>query len=391
MITFEEAYGTVMKYVFETESETIPFSDTWGRILDENIASDIDMPPFNRSAVDGYACSRIDLTYDLEVIEVIPAGKEPLRTVGEKQCSKVMTGAIVPDGCDVVFMIEDSEILQDGRIRFTGTDPKLNISYKGEDVRRDDVVISKGKRIQPQDIALMASVGHTSVRVKKKPVVGIISTGDELIDPSGYPAVSQIRNSNASQLAAQVKRAGGAAVDYGIAPDNETVTFEIIEKSIKESDIVIITGGVSMGDFDFVPSVLGRAGVKIQFDRVNVQPGKPTTFGTHSKAVVFGLPGNPVSSFIQFEVLVRPFINKMMGYTWIPLEYDLPLGIDFDRKSSGRLGFIPVTINTNKEVIPVNFHGSAHLAALSDTEGIIAMKPGIQSLKKGEIVNVRQI
>jgi molybdopterin molybdotransferase len=391
MITFEEAYGTVMKYVFETESETIPFSDTWGRILDENIASDIDMPPFNRSAVDGYACSRIDLTNDLDVIEVIPAGKEPLRTVGEKQCSKVMTGAIVPDGCDVVFMIEDSEILQDGRIRFTGIDPKLNISYKGEDVRRDDVVIRKGKRIQPQDIALLASVGHTSVRVKKRPVVGIISTGDELIDPSGYPAVSQIRNSNASQLAAQVKRAGGAAVDYGIAPDNETVTFEIIEKSIKESDIVIITGGVSMGDFDFVPSVLGRAGVKIQFDRVNVQPGKPTTFGTHSKAVVFGLPGNPVSSFIQFELLVRPFINKMMGYTWIPLEYGLPLGIDFDRKSSGRLGFIPVTINMNKEVIPVNFHGSAHLAALSDTEGIIAMKPGIQSLKKGEIVNVRQI
>jgi molybdopterin molybdotransferase len=391
MITFEEAYGTVMNYVFETESETIPFSDTWGRILDENIASDIDMPPFNRSAMDGYACNRIDLTNDLDVIEVIPAGKEPLRTVGEKQCSKVMTGAIVPHGCDVVFMIEESEILQDGRIRFTGIDPKLNISYKGEDVKRGEIVIKKGKRIQPQDIALMASVGHTSVRVKKRPVAGIISTGDELIDPSGYPAVSQIRNSNASQLAAQIKRAGGAAVDYGIAPDNETVTFEIIEKSIKESDIVIITGGVSMGDFDFVPSVLERAGVKIQFDRVNVQPGKPTTFGTHSKVVVFGLPGNPVSSFIQFELLVRPFINKMMGHTWIPLEYELPLGIDFDRKSSGRLGFIPVTINMNKEVIPVNFHGSAHLAALSDTEGIIAMKPGIKSLKKGEIVNVRQI
>ncbi len=333
MITFEEAYGTVMKYVFETETETIPFSDTWGRILDENIASDIDMPPFNRSAVDGYACNRIDLTNDLDVIEVIPAGKEPLRTVGEKQCSKIMTGAIVPGGCDVVFMIEESEILQDGRIRFTGIDPKLNISFKGEDVRRGDVVIKKGKRIQPQDIALMASVGHTSVRVKKRPVAGIISTGDELIDPSGYPALSQIRNSNASQLAAQVRRAGGVAVDYGIAPDNETVTFEIIEKSIKECDIVIITGGVSMGDFDFVPSVLERAGVKILFDQVNVQPGKPTTFGTHSKAVVFGLPGNPVSSFIQFELLVRPFINKMMGYTWIPLEYELPLGIDFDRKS----------------------------------------------------------
>ncbi len=391
MITFEEAYGTVMKYVIETETETIPFSDTWGRILDENIASDVDMPPFNRSAVDGYACNRIDLTNDLDVIEVIPAGKEPLRTVGEKQCSKIMTGAIVPGGCDVVFMKEESEILQDGRIRFTGIDPRLNISLKGEDVRRGDIVIKKGKRIQPQDIALMASVGHTSVRVKKRPVAGIISTGDELIDPSDYPALSQIRNSNASQLAAQVKRAGGAAVDFGIAPDNETVTFGIIEKSIKECDIVIITGGVSMGDFDFVPAVLERAGVKILFDRVSVQPGKPTTFGTHSKAVVFGLPGNPVSSFIQFELLVRPFINKMMGYTWIPLEYKLPLGIDFERKSSGRLGFIPVTINMNKEVIPVNYHGSAHLAALSDTEGIIVMKPGIKSLKKGEIVNVRQI
>lgn len=391
MITFEEAYETVMKYVFETESETIPFTDSWGRILDENIASDIDMPPFNRSAVDGYACNRIDLANDLDLIEVIAAGKEPLRTVGEKQCSKVMTGAIVPHGCDVVFMIEESEILQDGRIRFTGIDPKLNISYKGEDVKRGEVVIKKGKRIQPQDIALMASVGHTFVRVKKKPVVGIISTGDELIDPSGYPAVSQIRNSNASQLAAQIKRAGGAAVDYGIAPDNETFTFEIIEKSIKASDIVIITGGVSMGDFDFVPSVLARAGVKIHFDRVNVQPGKPTTFGTHSKAVVFGLPGNPVSSFVQFELLVRPFINKMMGYTWIPLEYELPLGTDFERKSSDRLAFVPVTINMNKEVIPVNFHGSAHLAALTGTEGIIAVKPGIKSLKKGEIVNVRPI
>ncbi len=267
MITFEEAYGIVMKYVFETETETIAFSDTWGRILDENIASDIDMPPFNRSAVDGYACNRIDLTNDLDLIEVVQAGKEPLRTVGEKQCSKIMTGAIVPGGCDVVFMKEESEILHDGKIRFTGIDPKLNISYKGEDVRKGDVVIKKGKYIQPQDIALMASVGHTSVRVKKKPVIGIISTGDELIDPSGYPALSQIRNSNASQLAAQVKRAGGTAVDFGIAPDDETVTFGIIEKAIKECDIVIITGGVSMGDFDFVPAVLERAGVKILFDQ----------------------------------------------------------------------------------------------------------------------------
>jgi molybdopterin molybdotransferase len=192
-------------------------------------------------------------------------------------------------------------------------------------------------------------------------------------------------------LNAQVKRAGGIGVDYGITPDNESVTYEIIKKAIRESDIVIITGGVSMGDFDFVPSVLDRAGVKILFDRVNVQPGKPTTFGIHSKAIVFGLPGNPVSSFIQFELLVRPLINKMMGYNWMPHELKIPMAVDYQRKSSERLGLIPVHINKYMEVMPVDFHGSAHITALSDSDGIVAMKPGIKSLTKGEIVNVRQI
>jgi molybdopterin molybdotransferase len=391
MITFEEAFGIVTRSVFETETETIPFPDSFGRILDEDIVSDIDMPPFNRSAVDGYACHATDLKADLEVMEIIAAGKVPSRKVGKNQCSKIMTGAMVPEGCDVVFMVEESENLQNGKIRFTGIDPKLNISLKGDDVRTGDIVIKKAKFIQPQDIAIMASVGHTEVRVKKRPLVGIISTGDELIDPSDIPGISQIRNSNAYQLGAQVTRAGGEGIDYGIAPDNESVTFEMLEKAIHESDIVIITGGVSMGDFDFVPSVLEHAGVKILFDRVNVQPGKPTTFGVHAKAVVFGLPGNPVSSFIQFELLVRPMINKMMGYNWIPTEYKLPMAVDYVRKSSVRLGFVPVIIDKNMEVMPVDIHGSAHLTALSYSDGIIALKPGIRSLIKGEIVNVRQI
>ena len=391
MITFEAAFKIVMESVFETRTETIPFTDSSGRILDEDIKSDIDMPPFNRSAVDGYACHRIDINNELEVIEVISAGKKPMQIVGKNQCSKIMTGAIVPDGCDVVFMVEESGNFSNGKIRFSGTDLKLNISVKGEDVRTGDVVLKKGKLIQPQDVAVMASVGHTKVNVKKKPVVGIISTGDELINPSDFPAISQIRNSNAYQLDAQVTRAGGTAIEYGIAPDNENITYEIIQKAIHECDIVIITGGVSMGDFDFVPGVLIRSGVKILFDRVNVQPGKPTTFGVHSKAIVFGLPGNPVSSFIQFEMLVRPLINSMMGYTWIPREQKLPLSINYERKSSDRMGLIPVFINKDLEVVPVDFHGSAHITALSYSDGVITMKPGIRSLIKGEVVNVRQI
>jgi molybdopterin molybdotransferase len=391
MITFEAAFKIVMESVFETRTETIPFTDSSGRILDEDIKSDIDMPPFNRSAVDGYACHRIDINNELEVIEVISAGKKPMQIVEKNQCSKIMTGAIVPDGCDVVFMVEESGNFSNGKIRFSGTDLKLNISVKGEDVRTGDVVLKKGKLIQPQDVAVMASVGHTKVNVKKKPVVGIISTGDELINPSDFPAISQIRNSNAYQLDAQITRAGGTAIEYGIAPDNENITYEIIQKAIHECDIVIITGGVSMGDFDFVPGVLIRSGVKILFDRVNVQPGKPTTFGVHSKAIVFGLPGNPVSSFIQFEMLVRPLINSMMGYTWIPREQKLPLAINYERKSSDRMGLIPVFINKDLEVVPVDFHGSAHITALSYSDGVITMKPGIRSLIKGEVVNVRQI
>ena len=391
MITFEEAFKIVMEYVFETKTETIPFTDSYNRILDEDIISDIDMPPFDRSAVDGYACHRIDLNNELEVVEVIAAGKVPVQKVGKNKCSKIMTGAIVPDGCDVVIMVEESEILTGNRIRFTGIDPKLNMSFRGEDVRKGDIVLKKAKVIQPQDIAIMASVGHTKVSVKKKPLVGIISTGDELVNPSEIPGISQIRNSNAYQLAAQIARAGAEGYDYGIAADDETITFKIIEKAIQECDIVIITGGVSMGDFDFVPSVLESAGVKILFDRVNVQPGKPTTFGLHPKSLVFGLPGNPVSSFIQFEMLIRPLINKMMGHNWRHPVQNLPLGVNYERKSSARLGFIPVKINEKMEAIPVDFHGSAHITALSDSDGIIVLQPGIKFLRKGETVNVRQI
>lgn len=391
MITFEKAFEIVMNSVFKTGTETISFKKSAGRILDEDVLSDMEMPPFNRSAVDGYACHRGDLSNELEVLEVIKAGKEPSMVVGKNQCSKIMTGAIVPDGCDVVIMVEDVETLISGKIRFTGKDPKRNISFRGEDSKIGDVVLHSGKLIKPHDIAVMATFGQTNVVVRKKPLAGIISTGDELVEPFTVPGISQIRNSNAYQLLAQVERAGGTGTYYGIAPDIEEATFNIIQKAINENDIVILTGGVSMGDFDFVPTVLKQAGVEILFDQVNVQPGKPTTFGVHPKAVVFGLPGNPVSSFIQFETLVRPFINLMMGYSWKPIEEKLPMAVRFERKSSVRMGWIPVVINENQEVEPIDFHGSAHISALPYSDGLISVNAGTGIIEKGEIVSVRQI
>jgi molybdopterin molybdotransferase len=391
MTSFDEAYEIVMNSAFDTGSETIPFMASCGRILAEEIHSDIDMPPFDRSAVDGYACHMSDLANEMELIEIIAAGKVPLHNVGKNQCSKIMTGAIVPQSCDIVFMVEESEILESGKIIFTGSDPKLNISHKGEDVRKGDIVLKKGKFIKPQDIAVLASVGHLDVLVKKMPRLGIISTGDELVEPEVLPAISQIRNSNAYQLLSQVTRAGGKGKYYGIAPDVEETTFEIILKAINENDIILLTGGVSMGDFDFVPAVLKRADVRILFDQVNVQPGKPTTFGVHSQSLVFGLPGNPVSSFVQFETLVRPLICKMMGFNWKPAELKLPMAVNFERKSSARMGWIPIVITGNNEVAPVDIHGSAHITALPEADGLISVEAGLKKLEKGEIVSVRQI
>jgi molybdopterin molybdotransferase len=237
----------------------------------------------------------------------------------------------------------------------------------------------------------MASVGCTAVKVNRLPVIGVISSGDELVEPHESPGLSRIRNSNAYQLMAQAKSAGCSANYYGIAGDDEQETFKMVKKGLTECDILLLTGGVSMGDFDFVPLVLERAGIKLLFSRVNVQPGKPTTFGVHPGCLVFGLPGNPVSSFIQFEMLVRPLIYNMMGNEWKPFACELPMQVAYNRRSSDRLGFIPVIITDQREVLPVEYHGSAHISSMSVAHGIIEIVPGRKIFEKGEIVSVRQI
>lgn len=383
MISFEEAYKIVMDSAFRTGTETVAFAEATGRILAEDIFSDSDMPPFNRAAVDGYACRKTDLGKSLEMVEVIAAGHEPLKELRDGQCARIMTGAIVPDGCDVVFMVEDSEILSSGKVRFAGKNTKENISRLGEDVRNGDLVLKKGKLIMPQDIAVLASFGHVCVQVKKKPDVAVISTGDEIIEPDKQPGRAQIRNSNAYQLLSQTKMAGGNGRYYGIVPDTGDIAYEVIARAISENDLVILTGGVSMGDFDFIPSFLVRAGVKILFDRINVQPGKPTTFGLHPGAIVFGLPGNPVSSFIQFETLIKPLLHKMSGSDWKQKSFRLPIGTRYERKSFSRKGWIPVYLNEDNEAIPVEYHGSAHITSLSYSEGIISVLPGIGVIEKG--------
>ncbi len=391
MIKFEEAIRIVTDSAFITGTEEIDFISSMGRVIAENILSDIDIPPFNRAAVDGYACRKDDLTSDLEVAGVISAGTEPLPPPGKDQCFKIMTGGVVPEKCDMVFMVEDAEVLPSGKVRFRGFSLKNNISLRGEDIKAGTTVLQAGKIIEPQDIAVMASAGCSRVKVRKKPKLAVISSGNELVEPSRIPAPGQIRDSNSYQLMAQAERAGASPGFYGIARDDENETFQLISRAISENEIVVITGGVSMGDYDFVPSVMERAGVTILFTKIAVQPGKPTTFGLHPEALVFGLPGNPVSSFIQFEVLVRPLIEVMTGSITRQKELIMRMGSDYSRRTADRMGWHPVSIDPDGYAIPVEYHGSAHIASLSGADGIMRIPEGIYRIEKGGLVNVRRI
>jgi len=262
--------------------------------------------------------------------------------------------------------------------------------YRGEDSRTGDVGLQKGLRISPAHVAVMASVGVTNPMVAKLPRVGIFSTGDELVEPGITPGMAQIRNSNACQLEAQVRQVPALPTYYGIAPDESAELRKTIDLALENNDLVVLTGGVSMGDFDFVPAVMKEAGVDIFFKSIAIQPGKPTVFGCRDHAFIFGLPGNPVSSFVIFEALVKPLLLMMMGSSGKPLEFTLPLGADFSRHNSSRKSMVPV-IMKDGIVFPVEYHGSAHINAYSIANGIMNIPIGTTMLKKGEKVNVRPI
>ena len=393
MIKFEEAFDIVLNSAqFTFETEKIDFTESLGRILAEDVHSDINMPPFDKSAMDGFACRKEDIKNELETIEVLPAGKIPEKSVGGNQCTKIMTGAIIPEGADCVIMVEHTETTSENRIRFTAENTRTNICYFAEDIKKGELVLKKGIEIKPQHIAVMASVGYVQPLVSKQAKVGIISTGDELVEPSEFPAKSQIRNSNGYQLIAQVKRAGAIANYIGVAEDSEKITFDTITNALKENDIVLLTGGVSMGDFDFVPEIMKQCGVDIKFRSMAVQPGKPTIFGTFNEnKFIFGLPGNPVSSYTQFELLARPLILKLMGISEFPTKLRLPMGSEYKRRKSVRKSFIPINISKEGKVYPVDYHGSAHIHSYVFADGVISIEIGKEILEIGEMVDVRQI
>jgi molybdopterin molybdotransferase len=390
VITFGEALQIVLSHAYTAGNEAVLLQESNGRVLVEDVFSDINMPPFNRAAVDGFACRREDIHETLEIIETVRAGMSPLKKVSPGQCSRIMTGAPVPEGADCVIMVEETVETGTDKIIFAGEKTKTNISPFAEDVKEGDRVIASGTLVGPQHIAIMAAMGHINPKVAKRPLVSVIATGDEIVEPHLKPGISQIRNSNAYQLIAQIANAGALPVYMGIAPDNEGDTFRMIEDALAQSDVVLLTGGVSMGTFDFVPEILGKAGIDILFRTIALQPGKPTIFGIKGDKRIFGLPGNPVSAFTIFEILVKPMLRKMMG---IPEQVDgllLPLGEDYHRKRTDRMQWIPVQIRNGK-VFPLEYHGSAHIFSLATAHGIAAIPLGMNKLTTGDLIDVRPV
>lgn len=389
MVLFEEALEIILQDVRRMGSERVPFEEALFRVLAEDIHSDVDMPPFDKAAMDGYACRRQDLHRPMQVLEVIAAGDTPGHAIGEGQCSKIMTGAMVPDGADTVIMVEHTVEEQPGFVRFTAGNTTPNIAYQAEDVKTGQRVWQKGMQILPQHIAILAAVGATRPLVARKPRVGILSTGDELVEPGHQPGPGKIRNSNGFQLHAQVLAAHAEPHYMGIVPDDEEATRQAIARALDENEVVLLTGGVSAGDYDFVPKIMRQCGVEILFQKVAVKPGRPTVFGRSSSSAIFGLPGNPVSSFINFETFVKPLLYAMMGAGYSPLEMRLPMGVDFRRKKGDRLEFLPVSIDNKGQVIPVQYHGSAHIHAICLAHALMIIPKGTFEISKGELTHVR--
>ena len=389
MISYEDAAKRVGLRAWLLPPERRALAESVNRVLAESINADLDMPPFNKSSMDGYACRAADAFTPLRVLEHIPAGSVPRFPIAPGTCSKVMTGAPVPEGADCVLIVEEIEDLGDGMVRFTGSQPRGNIVPRGDDVRRGDRVLDAGTLLCPQHLPVLASVGCTKPLVRRPPRVAVIATGDELVPPADTPGPGQIRNSNSAQLRALAQQAGAYASELGIVRDNEGDLRAAWENALADHDVVLSTGGVSMGDYDLVPDILKHHGFEIHFDRVAIQPGKPVLFATRGDQACFGLSGNPVSSFLQFVLFVEPFLRALQGAPSARRELPLLLGEKFSRRNAGRMGWVPVRIDEAGRVRAIEFHGSAHINAFTAADGLIAFPLNVSALEEGDVVPVR--
>jgi molybdopterin molybdotransferase len=403
-ISVDEALQRVLAKVDFGGVERVPLAEARGRVLAEQVGSDVDSPPHDKSIVDGYAICHCGTHEPLgpamyAVLEEIMAGMTPRRAVSPGNCSKIMTGAPLPEGADGVVMVERTEVLPDGRVRIDEPDFRAgqNVVRRASVMRLGEVVLKPGTPLRTMEIAILAEIGGSEVSVARRPTIAVLPTGNELVPHTERPRPAQIRNSNGPMLVSAVETAGAVPIDLGIGRDEPVPLKRAIEAGL-EADILLVSGGVSMGDLDLAPGIFRELGVEEVFHTVSLKPGKPLWFGAFShgerKTLVFGLPGNPVSSFVCFHLFVWPALRKMQGIAECAPPRQLAKLKSSFRQQGGRETFLTAHTTwgaTGLEVSPIPSRGSGDLRALQKANALVRFDAGFREYEVGEVVETLPI
>lgn len=387
----EEVVGTVAGPV---ANETVPLAEAVGRVLAADVRTDVDLPPFSRSTMDGFAVRAADAVAPgaaLRIVDESAAGRPASRAVGAGEAIRIFTGALLPKGADAVLQVEKTTPAGDDIRLDAAVRSGLNIARGGEDLRRGDVAVPAGVALGSGHVNLLASVGATRLEVFARPRVAVLATGTELIPPERVPVGGQIRESNGAMLASLVRRAGGEVAWIETVADDRDRIADLAARGL-ESDVFLLSGGSSVGDYDFTPEVLRQHGVRTRFDRVALKPGKPTLFGmkdggTGGGHVVFGLPGNPISAFVAFHLFVRPALLLRGGVKEVrPLRFRARLD-----ESVPRIGrrdqVLPARLRLDDgrwRVAFAGWHGSGDVTCLRDADALLFVPMGEGTLAEDE-------
>lgn len=393
MISVEKAKKLILKNTNPLLFSEVELADSLGSILPENVISPINLPPFNQSAMDGYAIRFEDYIHKkkIKIEGEIPAGKVFNRKLNSGQCVRIYTGAYVPDKGDTVVM-QEKAINENGYLIIN--DPFLkkgaNIRKAGSQIKKGAVALSKKTLITPGGIGYIAAMGIARIKVVSKPVITIIVTGSELKKPGDKLSAGKIYESNSYALDAVLKSIGQQAKDIYSIKDDEQELSRTIKRSVKNSNLVLITGGISVGDYDFTGKSLNHLGVKNIFYKIKQKPGKPLFFGKINETLIFGLPGNPAAVLSSFYEYVYPAIKLMQGYRDPFLsKIQLPIGINFPKKKGLSL-FLKGKISTNK-VIPLDGQESYILSSFAIADCLIYLPEESENIEAGQLVEVHKL
>jgi molybdenum cofactor synthesis domain-containing protein len=394
MITVDQATSIVLDRIQPLGAETVPLEQVHRRILAENVRADIDLPPFDRARMDGYALRSSDVStvpVTLRVIAEIAAGAQFEQRVNAGEAVKIFTGAPVPAGVDAVQKVEVTRANGQTVEILESVKPGQFITPHANEVAAGDIVAEAGREIGPAEMAVLASFGYASVRLGRRPRVAVMSTGSELVDVSCKPSGAQIRNSNSYTLAAYAERAGAIVDMLGTVEDTPESTRDALIRAADNRDIVITSGGVSMGDYDLVKAALKEIGAEIYFDKVIIRPGKPIVFARRGRTYFFALPGNPVSTSVTFNVFVRPAIRKMQGDAAPALPIASAQLARAVKDSSSRRSYLPARLFIEEGramAEPLKWGGSSDLVAFMRANALIIVPEEVHEIAQGELVHV---